>query len=366
MNGPVIVGAGYYGEKTKDLVRNMPDRSIALINHKDIDLVAAESLIKKEVKAIVNAGESMSGTFYHEGVKLLLEHHIPVYDLKTSSRDLEYSGIEIMITDREIFRKIKGQWTRAGEISKWDSTKLMVRIAESYDRQMHTFTAFMENSLTFAQNELPLFIKSVESLEAIPELEGKRVIVVARGPGYMKDLLYWQDMIRTPKTVILAVDGAAEGVLGAGAVPDFVIGDMDSVPDDILTLSSTFIAHAYMSGESPGYLRLKKAGKTSSTCRFPGVSEDLAIVLAGKSGAEHIYTIGCRTGYLEMLEKNRPGMGSTLLTRSFLGDKVSDIKASHKFLTSVGPFYSGGKRKSIHRLLEEKLEWEGEGGEGRR
>ncbi|WP_026689333.1 putative cytokinetic ring protein SteA [Alteribacter aurantiacus] len=356
MNGPVIVGVGYYGEKTKDLVREIPDRSVALINHKDIDAVAAESLIKKEVKAIINYSESMTGTFYHEGVKMLLEHHIPVYDLLPPHDIGPLKEVPVMVNDDGFFTKDKNLWENRCEVRKWDATKVMMKITESQNRQMVTYKTFMENSLAFANDELTQFVKSVESLRVFSQMEGKNVIVVARGTGYVNDLIYWKEMMCDPNTVIIAVDGACEGVDQIGSKADYIVGDMDSVPKEMFYHPAIFIAHAYLDGNSPGNERLQEIGRTAITCRFPGVSEDLAVALACKSGANHVYTIGLRSGYLEMLEKNRPGMGSTILTKAFFGDRISDLKGTHHFQQSSSDLFSPRKR-SVHRILGEERDW---------
>ncbi len=354
MSGPVILGKGYYGEKTKDLVKELPNRAIALICHRDIDRVAAESLINKGVKAVINKAPSMSGAFYHEGVKVLLEHHIPVYDL-INEADLNQQfqgwGFDVMIKGEDLLVKCNDVWESRGHVFKWDAAKLMRKMNESQERMMSVFHTFMENSLSYAREELPVFFRSIEQLKPVTSLEDKLVFVVARGPGYEKDLKYWWDVLRLPNSQILAVDGAVEGILAVGLKPDYIIGDMDSLPKKVYGMNCEFIAHAYLSGKSPGYENLQQYGVNSEMRQFPGVSEDLALALAYKSGAEHIFTIGCRTGFLELMEKNRPGMGSTILIRIFAGDKLSDLKAGNKL--SPASLFAFNKRMR-HRLIEEE------------
>ncbi|MCT8138713.1 hypothetical protein H1D32_13775 [Anaerobacillus sp. CMMVII] len=68
-----IKGYAYQDEKTKRLVERLPIRSIAVLIHQDIDMVAAEMLIKCGVKAVINLKASMSGLFFHNGVEVLLD-----------------------------------------------------------------------------------------------------------------------------------------------------------------------------------------------------------------------------------------------------------------------------------------------------
>ena len=47
--------------KTKRLAKRLTGREIAVINHVDIDEVAANSLVEGKIKLVINASESISG-----------------------------------------------------------------------------------------------------------------------------------------------------------------------------------------------------------------------------------------------------------------------------------------------------------------
>ena len=65
---PVVTsGIARVDRRTKDLVRRLAPGDIAVIDHRDIDRVAAESLVASGVAAVVNAGESISGRYPNGG-----------------------------------------------------------------------------------------------------------------------------------------------------------------------------------------------------------------------------------------------------------------------------------------------------------
>ena len=49
--------------KTKRLAKRLTSGEIAVINHVDIDEVAANSLVECKIKLVINAAESISGRY---------------------------------------------------------------------------------------------------------------------------------------------------------------------------------------------------------------------------------------------------------------------------------------------------------------
>src|SRR5260370_32821257 len=66
--------------RTKNLTRRVQPGDIAIIDHADLDRVSAESLLKCQVAAVVNAAPSMSGRYPNLGPQLLVEAGVPLID----------------------------------------------------------------------------------------------------------------------------------------------------------------------------------------------------------------------------------------------------------------------------------------------
>lgn len=61
------------GRKTKELVKNLKSREIAVIDHPDLDAVGAMQLADSGVSVVLNAADSITGRYPNLGPELLLE-----------------------------------------------------------------------------------------------------------------------------------------------------------------------------------------------------------------------------------------------------------------------------------------------------
>ncbi|MDX6225368.1 MAG: hypothetical protein QOE64_1744, partial [Frankiales bacterium] len=69
---PGIVGVARTDRRTKDLTRRIKPGEIAIIDHVDIDRVAAEALVGCGVAAVVNAAASTSGRYPNLGPEIIV------------------------------------------------------------------------------------------------------------------------------------------------------------------------------------------------------------------------------------------------------------------------------------------------------
>jgi uncharacterized membrane-anchored protein len=82
------------------------------------------------------------------------------------------------------------------------------------------------------------------------------VLIVVRGYDYKDDLDVLRPYIREFKPVLIGVDGGADALVESGYTPDMIIGDMDSVTDDVLRCGAEIVVHAYPDGRAPGLDRV--------------------------------------------------------------------------------------------------------------
>ena len=146
--------------------------------------------------------------------------------------------------------------------------------------------------------------------------------------------------IRDFRPVLVAVDGGADALIEAGYTPDVIVGDMDSVSDGALRAAREIVVHAYADGRAPGSARLDALGLRYTAVPAPGISEDLALLLAFEKGAELIVAVGTHLNLIEFLERNRQGMSSTFVTRLKVGEVLVDAKGVSRLVSSragLGP-----------------------------
>ncbi len=194
--------------------------------------------------------------------------------------------------------------------------------------------AFAANTMEYMKRERALLLDGVGVPEVRTKFENRHVLVVVRGYDYKQDLAALRHYIREYKPVLVGVDGGADALREAGYKPHMIVGDMDSVSDEVLRSKAEVVVHAYPDGRAPGLERVQDLGIDAVTFPAMGTSEDIAMLLADEKGASLIVAVGTHATLVEFLDKGRGGMASTFLTRLRLGGKLVDAKGVSRFYRS--------------------------------
>jgi len=210
-------------------------------------------------------------------------------------------------------------------------------LADQRGRVTEALESFAENTLRYLREESKLLSEGVQMPQLRTTFRDRHALVVARAPEAKQDLRIVRGYIREFKPILIGVDGGADRLLEAGYTPDVIVGDMDSVSDRALTCGAEIVVHAYASGQAPGRERVDRLGIPSALLPAPGMSEDVAILLADEKGSELIVAVGTHFNLIDFLERNRSGMSSTFLTRLKVGEKLIDARGvSHLFRGRMG------------------------------
>jgi uncharacterized membrane-anchored protein len=328
---PGVVAPARLDRRTKNLTKRLCPGDIAIIDHVDLDRVAADALISRKVSAVVNAAVSMSGRYPNLGPQLLMEAGIPLVD--GMGQDV-FSKVREGATVR-----LDGDTLYAGDqvVAKGtpqtpDSVDAMM--AEARAGIVTQIEAFAANTMEFLKREHELLVDGVALPDTRTRMEGRHVLVVVRGYHYREDLAALRPYIREYRPVLVGVDGGADALLEAGYVPDAIVGDMDSVTDETLRCGAELIVHAYADGRAPGLNRINELGLTAAVCPAAGTSEDVALLLADGKGADLIVAVGTHWTLEEFLDKGRSGMASTFLTQLRVGTKIVNAKGVSRLYRS--------------------------------
>jgi uncharacterized membrane-anchored protein len=193
--------------------------------------------------------------------------------------------------------------------------------------------SFADNTLRYLREEGRLLSEGIDFPPLKTRFRDRHALVVARGPGHKRDLRIVRPYIRDFKPVLIGVDGGADALIEAGYKPDVIVGDMDSVSDRALESRAEKVVHAYTDGGAPGRERIESLGVESQVVRAPGISEDVALLLAYEKGAELIVAVGTHFNLIEFLERNRAGMSSTFVTRLKVGEILIDAKGVSRLVS---------------------------------
>ena len=319
-----IVGTARLGARTKHLVKRLHPGDIAVIDHVNIDRIAAEELIEAGVIGVVNAAPSSDGKYpnagplmlAHAGIRLVDAPDEPVFDLIRDGQGLTLTGDGAVLAGEE-------EILRGRVLSVAD---LEAQMAAQRERIDEVLAEFAENTVEHVRQETDILTGSIAFPPTRVSFRDRHVLIVVRGDRHRRDLKALRTYIRNVRPLIVAVDGGADGVLEAGLKPDVILGDMDSASDASLSCGAELIVHAYPDGRAPGRARLEEMGLPHRTVPAAGTSEDVAMLMAFEKGADLIVSVGAHFNLIEFLDRKRGGMSSTFLTRLRIGERLVDAK----------------------------------------
>jgi uncharacterized membrane-anchored protein len=319
----MVTGTVRMDRRTKRLVGRLRAGDVAVIDHMDLDRVAADALVAAGVSAVLNAQPSISGRYPNLGPKLLIEAGIPLVDsigedLFQQLREgdqVRLDGDTVHLRDEPVARGVRQ-----------DAGKVAAAMAEAREGLSVQLEAFAANTMDYLKQERDLLLDGVGVPDIATDIAGRHCLIVVRGYDYQADLDVLRPYIREFKPVLIGVDGGADALVEAGYTPDLIVGDMDSVSDDVLRCGAELVVHAYPDGRAPGLARIEELGLPAHVFPAAATSEDIALLLADEKDASLLVAVGTHYTLVEFLDKGRSGMASTFLTRLRIGGKLVDAK----------------------------------------
>lgn len=336
VSGPVRLD-----RRTKRLVARAQAGDVAVIDHADLDRVAGDALVARGVAAVVNVAPCVSGRYPNTGPLRVVDAGIPLVDRADPALFERLSeGDEVTVEDGRLL--VDGEEVGRGTpVGHDDLLDQMEEARESIGIELQDFA---RNTLVYVEKEAPLTFAPLETPPMRVRFAGRHALVVVRGHDYREDLRALRAYVKEYRPVLVAVDGGADALLEQGFSPDVIIGDFDSVSERALGCGAELVHHVHPDGRGPGREELHAWGVPYEEFVVEGTSEDAAMLLAYEERAELIVAVGTHATMVEFLDKGRPGMASTFLTRLRLGPVLVDAKG-------VSRLYEGRVRRSDIALL---------------
>lgn len=339
--GVFTTGVARVGRRTKDLVKRLGPGEIAVIDHADLDRVAADGLIESGAVAVVNASSSITGRYPNGGPLRIVRAGLVLIDEAGSGLLTELAdGSRITIDGGRV---LAGERELAAGV-RLEEEEIIRRMAQAELGIGAELEQFAANTLDYIRREATLTFAPLTLPELNTSFAGRHALVVVRGHDYRQDLRLLRPYIREYRPVLVAVDGGADALLELGLVPDIILGDFDSVSGRAMDVGAEHVHHVHPDGRAPGREELAAFGKPYQEFVVEGTSEDAAMLLAYEAGAKLIVAVGTHATMVEFLDKGRRGMSSTFLTRLRLGPMLVDAKG-------VTRLYEGKVRRADLGLL---------------
>lgn len=348
-----VGGRARVGGRTKDLTSQLEPGEVAVVDHLDLDRVAAEGLVRARPSAVVNASRSVSGRYPNLGPLLLVAAGIPLIDEVGSDVMTDIAnGQWIEVDGTDVCRG--GVVVASGVRHTLESLEEQIEVARhSIGGELERFA---ENTLEYMLQERHLLTDSPDLPALTTSFAGRHVLIVVRGGAdAAADLGALNHYIEEMRPIMVGVDGGADVILAAGHRPDLIVGDFDSVttaalmgstgrglawrsglglPNRNSTRPPELLLHAFPDGQAPGAARLETLGLSYVTFEALGTSEDVAMLVAYEKGAELIVAVGTHASMVEFMDKGRSGMASTFLVRLKVGPILVDAKGVSRLYQS--------------------------------
>jgi uncharacterized membrane-anchored protein len=319
-----VTGVARLDRRTVRLVSRLNPGDIAVIDHVDLDRGAAEALVEAGVGGVVNAQPSISGRYPNLGPQVLVAHGIPLLDnVGDDVFRAVKEGIRVRLDGATLY--VDEDPVAKGVAQDRDSVAdLMDEAKGGLSTQLSAFAA---DTTEFVKSERELLLDGSGVPEIRTTFAGKHAVIVVKGYDYQADLAALKHYLREYHPVLVGVDGGAQVLQDAGYRPDLIVGDLDTVSDELLRSGAEIVVRTDRTGKAGSLARVQDLG--IDVVRFPmtGASEDVALLLADAGDAALVVTVGTHATLTEFLDKGRSGMASTFLTRLRLGSKLVDAKA---------------------------------------
>ncbi len=335
---PGVRGPARVHRRTASLLGRLRQGDIAVIDHADMDRETAQSLVDSGVVAVVNAGPMISGRYPNLGPERLVQAGIMVLDtvgpeIFASVKD----GAALRIDDAELY--VGDSLVAAGREFTVDLLEAEMALARGgLIAQLESFT---HNSTEFLRREQDVLLHGLGVPQIATDITGRLVVVVVRSHGWEIELKGIKSFLREQKPILIGVDAGADALVSAGYCPDVVVvsATHDELPAATVLRKARDVVVVVERGASRA---LTEQFERMSIRPLPfetgATTEDAALLLACANQASLIIGVGMHATLAEFLDRRRPGLASTFLTRLKVGPDLVDAAAlPHLYDGAVRP-----------------------------
>jgi uncharacterized membrane-anchored protein len=339
---PGLTASARVDRRTKALVPRLRKGDVAVIDHLDLDRATAQALVDAGVVAVLNASPFLSGRYPALGPALLAEAGLVLLDRVEGVEQIP-DGSRIRVHDEVVY--VDGDPVALGRAV--DATVLaeeMDQARAGLGTQLDTFT---HNSAAFLRREEALLLHG-EGLPALAtKVAGRPALVVVDGNELAVRLRSVRAFVRERRPVLIGVDGGAEALRKAGYSPDVVVvgagADAEDLPSRSTLRDARDVVVRVERGDRRPVEQLERIGVRAARVETGATTEDVGLLLAFAADATVIVGVGTHATLDDFLDRQRPGLASTYLTRLRVGQRLVDA-------SSVPVLYSGRLRPR-HLLL---------------
>ena len=336
---PGLLGTARVERRTRGLLPRLRPGDVAVLDHLDMDRTTAQSLVDAGVVAVLNASAMISGRYPNLGPRVLAEAGVLLVDrIGSDGLAAIKDGASVRIHEATVY--VGEQPVASGRELDADAVRAeMDQARTGLITQLETFT---HNSTEFLRREEQLLLHGQGLPRPSTRIAGRPVVVVVAGHEYDAELTAVRAFMREQEPVLIGVDRGAEVLREAGYRPDIVVLDARTDEADrpsVKTLRGArdVVLRVDRGGDRGATELMERLGVRPLRLESGATTEDAALILADACDASLIVGVGMHATLDEFLDRQRPGLASTYLTRLVVGPRLVDA-------TAVPQLYSGRVR----------------------
>ena len=298
------------------LARRLERGDIAVIDAADLDRAQAELLAARRPAAVLNAAEFHTGRLANLGPSVLAAAGIPMFDRFGSEILALRDGQHAVIADGVV--SFEGAVIAEGKAL--DEAEVAAAQAAALGSRGFHLAAVGATTAEIVETERGVLLDGGTFPELPSNFSGRPALVIgprAATPAQLAQIKPW---ITESHPVVLAVETAADQARNAGISPDVILGSFTDVSDAAIASAEFLIVHG--DDHARGRARLEQLGRTHQLMPSGLPSNDLALLLAGRSGASVVVAAGMSEAAAEVLDGGRSAAAATALTRLELGGRL--------------------------------------------
>jgi len=336
---PGLTGTARVERRTRSLLPRLRPGDLAVLDHLDMDRTTAQALVDAGVVAVVNASPMISGRYANLGPQVLADAGVLLVDgIGPDGLTAIKDGASVRVHDATVF--VDDEPVASGRELDADAVRAeMAQARTGLATQLETFT---HNSTEFLRREEDLLLHGRGLPRPSTRIAGRPVVVVVAGHEHEAELKAVGAFLREQQPVLIGVERGAEVLREAGYRPDIVILDARTDEADRPSVKTLRAAHDVVvrverGGDRPATDQVERLGVRPLRLETGATPEDAALILADAGEASLIVGVGMHATLEEFLDRQRPGLASTYLTRLKVGPRLVDA-------TAVPQLYSGRVR----------------------
>lgn len=342
---PGLIAPARVDRRTPALLARLRPGDVAVLAQVDLDRSTAQALVERRVAAVVNAEPMISGRFPNLGPQVLVDAGVPMVDAVGGDALFRLrDGAELRLLDGEVY--VGDELVAAGRVVGAELVREeMERARSGMVAQLDSFT---RNSVEFLHREEDLLLHGLGLPRIRTSLTGRPVVVVVRSPDHAAELAGIARFIHEQGAVLVGVQRGADALLEAGLKPDVVVLDGRADEHDAPSAKSLKAARDVVLRVDRGTgrgseERFERLGVRPLACETGASPEDVALLLADRGRASVVVGVGLHATLEEFLDRQRPGLASTYLTRLAVGERLVDARTL--------PVLYSGRVRPRHVLL---------------